>query len=183
MFDNASTHQKRPSDGLSARYMPKKITAGWTNLNSGNVRMRNGTLPNGSSQPFYFDDNHPQYPGFFKGMEVIIRERGLWPEAGMRASCAGFKCPDGQEYCCCRRLLFNQPDFVAQKSALEELITSRGHLCDFYPKFHCELNFIEMYWGAAKLRYRSTPKTTSTAEMRKNMRECLDDVPKEQILR
>ena len=182
MFDNASTHQKRPKDGLSARYMPKKPTDGWMNPKS-NARMRDGSLPDSSRQSFYFEDDHVQYPGFFKGMEIIIRERGLWPEGGLRSSCPGFKCPEGQMNCCCRRLLFTQPDFMAQKSALEELITSRGHLCDFYPKFHCELNFIEMYWGAAKLRYRATPKTSSTAEMRKNMKECLDNVPKEQILR
>jgi hypothetical protein len=40
-----------------------------------------------------------------------------------------------------------QPDFVSQKSQLEEFVTSRGHICDFYPKYHCELNFIEQYWG------------------------------------
>ena len=39
-------------------------------------------------------------------------------------------------------ILFNQPDFVPQKSELQELIEKRGHLCDFYPKYHCELNFI-----------------------------------------
>ena len=55
--------------------------------------------------------------------------------------------------CCCRRILFTQPDFVNQKSELEEYIVLHGHICDFYPKFHCELNFIEQYWGAAKYRY------------------------------
>src|SRR5271155_3390864 len=37
--------------------------------------------------------------------------------------------------CCCCRILFTQPDFVVQKSHLEELITSRGYICDFYPKY------------------------------------------------
>jgi hypothetical protein len=44
-----------------------------------------------------------------------------------------------------------QPDFVSQKSQLEEFVVSQGHIWDFYPKYHCELNFIEQYWGAAKL--------------------------------
>jgi hypothetical protein len=34
-----------------------------------------------------------------------------------------------------------------------------GRQTDFYPKYHCELNFIEQYWGAAKLIYRTSPKT------------------------
>ena len=33
---------------------------------------------------------------------------------------------------------------------LVEEIERRGHKALFYPKFHCELNFIEYYWGAAK---------------------------------
>ena len=94
-------------------------------------------------------------PGWFKGMEVIIQERGLWPEAGLPAQCQDFKCPIDRTDCCCRRVLFTQPDFTAQKSQLQELIESCGHLCDFYPKYHCELNFIEQYWGAAKLQYRA----------------------------
>ena len=32
----------------------------------------------------------------------------------------------------------------------QEFIESRGHFCDFYPKFHCELNFIEFFWGAVE---------------------------------
>jgi hypothetical protein len=51
-------------------------------------------------------------------MEEIIRECGLWPEDGLLAECPGFKCPvleaaDGEASCCCRRMLFNQDDFVS----------------------------------------------------------------------
>ena len=41
-------------------------------------------------------------------------------------------------------------DFIVQKSKLQDEIEKREHKCIFYPKFHCELNFIEMYWSAAK---------------------------------
>src|SRR5688572_9786761 len=44
----------------------------------------------------------------------------------------------------------SQPDFLQQLPGIEELIMAAGHYCIFYPKFHCELNFIEMFWGAAK---------------------------------
>ena len=61
-------------------------------------------------------------------------------------TCPGSKCPPDRNNCCCWTILFNQPDFVSQKSELQELIEQHGHLCDFYPKYHCELNFIEQYW-------------------------------------
>src|ERR1700678_3055978 len=63
-----------------------------------------------------------------------------------------------------------------QKSHLEELITSRGHICHFYPKYHCELNFIEQYWGAAKFIYRSSPQTSAIDKVEKNVTACLDAV-------
>jgi hypothetical protein len=102
----------------------------------------------------------------------------MWLDNGLNAQCKGFKCIPGHVYCCCRRLLFLQSDFIAQKSQLEEYITSHGHLCDFYPKFHCELNFIEQYWGTVKFHYCSSPKTSDmdAIAMEKNILTCLEAV-------
>ena len=66
---------------------------------------------------------------------------------------------------------------------LQEHIESRGHLCDFYPKYHCELNFIEQYWGTAKLRFRVAGRAKTLEEMERKMLNCLDVVPLEQIQR
>jgi hypothetical protein len=85
-------------------------------------------------------------PGWLKGMKEILSEQGLYPERGLNAQCERFKCNPGTNNCCCHRLLFSQPDFINQKSHLEEFITHQGHICDFYPKYHYELNFIEQYW-------------------------------------
>jgi hypothetical protein len=52
-----------------------------------------------------------------------------------------------------RRIISLQPDFNKQKSQLEELIVSRGHVCLFFPKFHCELNFIELFWAHCQVKY------------------------------
>ena len=49
--------------------------------------------------------------------------------------------------CCARRLMSLELDFLNQKGAIAETIEKAGHKCIFYPKFHCELNFIERYWG------------------------------------
>ena len=146
-------------------------------------RMRDGTLPTGEIQSFYFPPEHPTMPGWFKGMEEIIRERRLWPADGLPAQCFGFRCPPERTDCCCRRLLFTQLDFLNQKPLLQEFVERRGHLCDFYPKYHCELNFIEQYWGAAKLRFRVAGRATTIEEMERKVLACLDDVPLLQIRR
>ena len=90
-------------------------------------------------------------------------------------------CGAGKTDCCCCRLLFTQPDFENQKSHLEEYITSWGHICGFYPKYHCKLNFIKQYWGAAKLIYRSSTRTRDMKETEENVKNSLDDVPIVQI--
>lgn len=185
MFDTAPSHQKHTADALSARKMPKNPNKDWV-PNKGGPRMCNGTFGEGNtSQDFYFPDDHPTMPGWFKGMELIIQEQNLWPAdgCGLLAQCTGFKCKAGKMDCFCRCLLFCQPNFMAQKSQLEEQIESHGHICDFYPKFHCELNFIEQYWGAMKFRYWSTEKTADMEAMEHNVIGCLNDVPLLQIQR
>ena len=95
-----------------------------------------------------------------KGMETVLKERKLWRN-GLQADCKKCKQERSRGHrlkrrdlkrrsCCARRILQAQPDFVEQKSSIEELIHSRGHFAFFYPKFHCELNHIEMYWGYVK---------------------------------
>ena len=55
-------------------------------------------------------------------------------------------------YCCAKRALSMQRDFQEEKPLLQHIIEDRGHRCLFLPKFHCELNAIELYWGFAKYR-------------------------------
>ena len=55
----------------------------------------------------------------------------------------GFSCKNSDtNNCCCQKTLFCQVDFQTQKSKLKEIIESCGHICDFYPKFYCELNLL-----------------------------------------
>ena len=53
-------------------------------------------------------------------------------------------CPFENNDCCMARILSKQEDFTNQISMLEAVIREAGHLCIFLPKFHCELNPIEM---------------------------------------
>lgn len=179
-FDNATTHQKRADDALSARHMPKN--PGWSGQRAVK-NMRPGTLPNGQPQHLYFPANHKDHPGKFKGMAEIIRERKITVDSKLRAECKGFKCADESASCCYRRILFNQPDFQSQKPAIVEYIESRGHHAIFYPKFHCELNFIEQCWCEAKRFYRMLPKPKNETEMQENIRRSLDSVSLEKIRR
>ena len=64
--------------------------------------MCNGTYGiDNTLQKFYFLDDHPTMPGWFKGMEYIIHKWGMWPDNGLNAQCEGFKCIPGHGDCCC----------------------------------------------------------------------------------
>ena len=44
------------------------------------------------------------------------------------------------------------PDFCDEKSLVETFVNGRGHGCIMLPKFHCELNPIEMLGPSQMLR-------------------------------
>jgi hypothetical protein len=54
------------------------------------------------------------------------------------------------EWCCMSCVISLQDDFINEKPDIQHYLEGRGHVCLFYPKFHCEINPIEMLWGYMK---------------------------------
>lgn len=207
IYDNATTHRKRADDALSARSMPKsKSSAGvfktgkrkgqprknWLaertcvdpetkrpiylpdgSLKKEKIRMTGARFGDGRPQDLYGDD------GLFKGMAEILKERGYDADRidGLKPECPSFKCTAGATDCCCRRILFNEPDFAEIKSLLEIICEARGVRVLFLPKFHCELNPIEQCWGYAKRLYRMAPESSTEADLERNTLASMDAVP------
>lgn len=137
LFDQSSAHASLGPDSLRAFDMNKS--------NGGKQRIQKDTIiPDtnpathlrGKVQKMTTDDGAP------KGLQQTLEERGF-DVRGMRAKCSPV-CPYENDGCCMARLLSKQDDFRLQESLLEQKIKSCGHLCHFLPKFHCELNPIEM---------------------------------------
>ena len=126
MFDHSSNHMKLPDDALRTSVM--NAGSGGTNRVT---LMRNTT---------WFDadgESHVQIMGH-KGLKEVLQERGL----------AYTNVPEA------RNLLDAQPDFLAQKPAIQEILEKRGHIVVWCPKFHPEFNIIERYWGMVKFIMR-----------------------------
>ena len=193
VFDNATTHVKRADNALSARHMPKNPSSSWgitvfAKDNNGatvyhfdgkpkkiKVPMQAGRYVNGEPQSLYFPDGHEK-AGWFKGMAQILLERGFEAESRLQAECKGFHCPPGEIGCCCRRFLYNQPDFAHVESLLETTCRAKGVHVLFLPKFHCELNFIEQVWGHAKRVYRQFPPSSKESDLERNVIRALNSV-------
>ncbi|KAJ7599763.1 hypothetical protein C8J56DRAFT_1072391 [Mycena floridula] len=111
-----------------------------------------------------------------KGMQKVLEERGLLtPNLKFQCGSALTKCDADAVACCGRRIMELQPDFIQQRSLVQEVIEARGHLCIFLPKFHCELNFIEFFWGAVKKYLRKNCDYTFPT-LKANMPEALKSV-------
>jgi len=127
LFDNSTNHGAFAADALNTANMnlnpggkQPKLRDGWYEKDGVRFTQSMVTAP----------DEKP------KGIKIVLQERGLW-NPSLRLNTA-------------KELLGSQPDFMAQKSRVEETIEAAGHVALFLPKFHCEFNFIEMYWGALK---------------------------------
>lgn len=207
VYDNAPTHLKRADDAISARKMPKGIPKAGSNwgievsrrhpdtgrlmysadgkVEKTKILMKDGRFENGEPQSFYFPMDHPNKDlrGVFKGMAVILEERGFTNISNVRAECKGFKCLPGATNCCCRRILYNQPDFAEGESLLETHCRARGVEVIFLPKFHCELNFIEQCWGRAKSVYRTYRPSSKEEDLERNTLTSLDSIPLDMMKR
>ncbi len=115
LFDNAPSHRKVSEDSLDADRM---------NVHPGGMQpVMRYTIWKGNVQQMAFPD------GEAKGMKAILEERGVDTKR-MKAADT-------------RAILKSHPDFQNQKTLLEEFVEGRGHICLYYPKFHCELSPIE----------------------------------------
>jgi hypothetical protein len=49
----------------------------------------------------------------------------------------------------------NEPDFRDEKTMVQKAVENRGHLFIKSPRFHCELQYIEPFWGNTKRYMRA----------------------------
>ncbi|RXW24341.1 hypothetical protein EST38_g1508 [Candolleomyces aberdarensis] len=179
IFDQSSAHAALPDDALKAFEM-NKSNGGAQRTQQDTVIPMNNPDPRFRGQPqsmTVVGANGKRVP---KGMQQVLEERGF-DVRKLKAKCQPV-CPIDNKNCCMARLLSQQEDFANQISELEMVIVDAGHLCLFLPKFHCELNPIEMYWGWAKYRYRQMEKRTFE-DAKKAAIQCLDACPADVIRR
>jgi hypothetical protein len=152
-FDNSMTHRARAPDGLDASRLNKGD--GGKNV----PLMRNGFFYSG-------DTRHEQVMRNEKdeqlGLLSILkaRDRKDLSVGGheLNKQCNGCRLgltvDEVGEKCCLTKVLSKEPDFMMQKEWLTEVVELGGCSIIFYPKHHCELNFIEMVWGWLKPYHR-----------------------------
>ncbi|KAF7332384.1 hypothetical protein MKEN_00120200 [Mycena kentingensis (nom. inval.)] len=161
------------------------------NISKVEIQMTGATFADGTPQDLYFPPDATKHAGKFKGMALILEERRERGDLGdiiskealgtKLAQCKQFKCmptADGSpSTCCLRRMLYEQPDFAGVQCCLEAACAPFGVSILFLPRFHPELNPIEMVWGFAKRIYRENPESSKDEVMEKNALAALEAVP------
>jgi len=165
IFDQSSNHNANPEDGLIAKNL--NLSDGGKNV----PKLRDGWFIRDGQRVV---QKMQTSDGVQKGIKTILAERGLWPANSLRLDCPNECSPSSD--CCARKLLSTQPDFIEQRSAIQEVVEKNGHIFDMYPKFHCELNFIERIWGEAKRTTRAECEY-SFASLKDRVPQILKNVP------
>ena len=100
------------------------------------------TLWNGKVQKMVLEYRRP------KGIKIVLKELGIdttyTNATDMRSEVNSFT------------------DFLTLKCILEDYIESQGHICLYYPKYHCESSPIERIWCQAKKHARAYANGTIT---------------------
>jgi hypothetical protein len=137
VFDQSSAHASLGDDALRAFEMNKS--------NGGaQCKQKDTIIPESNPYEEYRGQIQKMTlpNGKAKGLQQTLKERGFNVHH-LHAKCKPV-CPFENTDCCMARLLSKQDDFRYQESLLEKKIKEHGHHCIFLPKFHCELNPIEM---------------------------------------
>ena len=134
LFDNAPSHKKIADNQLNVEKI--NVSSGWKQP------VMRDTVWSGNVQHLVLDD------GDTKGMKIVVEQRGV-DTHGMNAEMV-------------REKLNTYEDLKIQKTILEEYVEQRGHLCLYYPKYHCELSPIERVWCHSKKHTRAYANGTIT---------------------
>ena len=207
-FDNSSGHACKAKDALVANRMnlrpggkqPEMHDTMWGDGIRQSMVFKEGDTDWVTGLPI-----DREFIGKPKGIKRVLQERGLWRDK-LKKQCGREKkkkssfeervfeetmeqyqarvadrCEAGKD-CCALRILEAQDDFRGEVSLLETTILQAGHEVIFYPKFHCELNYIEFYWAALK-RYTRDNCKYSFPELESTVREGMDNVGLKSIRR
>ncbi|CAG8533428.1 16024_t:CDS:2 [Dentiscutata heterogama] len=93
------------------------------------------------SKEQFLANPHIKYRDAF--VDCFVQEDGYWKSEHIKNELEDLDCYAW-------KIILLQPDFCEQLSLLEEAIAKKGYIFEQYPKFHCECNFIEQYWGFVK---------------------------------
>ncbi len=160
LIDHAPSHMKMGDDALCVQNM---------NVNPGGKKLilRDTSFTDNTGQvqqqSMYVMKDGVKVP---KGMKLVLEERGIDTKGMISDSMAA--------------VLSQHSDFKYEKPVVQRKIESRGHLCFFSPKFHCELKPIEQCWGFSKRETRARCNYSITG-LRKNIRPSLDGIPLQTI--